>query len=327
MNIIDNLADQIRGKKIKIVFPEGEDLRILSAVSKLACDDIIAPIVLGNPDVINNMANDNGLDMSDVYIVNYKTSSKLRYYANELMKLRNGKESYEQANCELEDANYFGAIMVFLEEADGMVSGAAHSSAETIRPILKIIGTKTGISRASGSMLMLGPNNQKYLYADIAVNINPAPADIAEIAIESANTAKLFDIDPRIAMLSFSTNGSVKSAVSSKTIKATKIAKKLSPELIIDGEMQFDAALVPTIGHLKMPNSKVAGAANVFIFPDIQSGNIAYKITQHLAGFEALGPIIQGLSKPANDLSRACSEEDIYKLAIITAIQSVAKMK
>lgn len=202
-----------------------------------------------------------------------------------------------------------------------MVSGAAHSTADTVRPALQIIKTKDGIKKTSGVFVMVR-EEEKYVFADCAINISPDSEDLAEIAMESAVTAKLFGVDPRVAMLSFSTKGSAKSAETEKVVEALIIAKSKNPSLVIDGEFQFDAAFVPSVAEKKSPHSEIKGNANVFVFPNLDAGNIGYKIAQRLGGFEAVGPVLQGLNKPVNDLSRGCSAEDVFNLALITAAQS-----
>ena len=214
-------------------------------------------------------------------------------------------------------------MLVKTDKANGMVSGAVHSTGDTVRPALQIIKTKPNVSRTSGAMVMLGKNGQRYVFADIAINITLEAKELAEVAVETSKTAELFGIDPKVAMLSFSTKGSAKHELSEKISQATEFAKELAPDLSLDGELQFDAAIVPEVAKQKAKDSSVAGNANVFIFPDLQSGNIGYKIAQRLGGFEAIGPILQGLNKPISDLSRGCNEEDVYKLAIITAAQSL----
>ena len=215
-------------------------------------------------------------------------------------------------------------MLTYMGLADGMVSGAIHSTGDTVRPALQIIKTKPGISRTSGAMIMVrGRDQEKYIFADCAINVNPTAQELAEIAVDSAKTAELFDIEPKVAMMSFSTKGSAKAPEVDKVVEATKIAKSLAPELEIDGELQFDASYVASVAQLKAPNSPVAGQATVFVFPELQSGNIGYKIAQRLGNFEAIGPILQGLNKPVSDLSRGANEEDIYKLSIITAAQTL----
>ena len=237
---------------------------------------------------------------------------------------RKGKATEEKARVQLLDPNYFGTMLIYMGKADGMVSGACHSTGDTVRPALQIVKMKPGCSRVSGAMVML-KGEERYLFSDIAINITVDAQAMGEIAVESAATAKTFDIDPKVALLSFSTKGSAVSPESEKVAEATKIAQELAPELPIDGELQFDAAFVASVGERKAPGSKVAGHANTFIFPSLEAGNIGYKIAQRFGGFEAIGPILQGLAKPINDLSRGCNEEDAYKLAIITAAQAVVE--
>ena len=239
------------------------------------------------------------------------------------------RQEHKQATIEdadklLRDVNYFGVMLVKLGLADGMVSGAIHSTADTVRPALQIIKTKPGISCTSGVFLMNREDtNHRLMFADCAINIEPNSQELAEIAINTAETAKVFGIDPKVAMLSFSTKGSAKSPKVDRVVQATNIAKEMRPDLAIDGELQFDAAFVPATAAIKAPDSDVAGHANVFVFPGLQAGNIGYKIAQRLGMFEAIGPILQGLNKPVNDLSRGASAEDIYNLAIITAAQAL----
>ena len=222
------------------------------------------------------------------------------------------------------DENYFGTMLVHTNKADGLVSGAAHSTADTVRPALQIIKTKQGVSKTSGVFIMVR-EEEKYVFADCAINIAPDSNDLAEIAIESAKTAKMFGIEPRVAMLSFSTKGSAKSPETEKVAAAVAVAKEREPELTLDGEFQFDAAFVPSVAKSKAPGSDIQGDANVFVFPSLEAGNIGYKIAQRLGNFEAVGPILQGLNRPVNDLSRGCNEEDVYKLALITAAQALSK--
>src|SRR5699024_5265570 len=233
---------------------------------------------------------------------------------------RNGKATKEQAEEVLLNENYFGTMLVYMNQADGLVSGAVHSTGDTVRPALQIIKTKEGVKKTSGVFIMVR-DEEKYVFADCAINIAPDSQDLAEIAISSAETAELFNIDPRIAMLSFSTKGSAKSEETEKVSESVKIAKEMAPNLTVDGEFQFDAAFVPSVAEKKAPGSVLKGDANVFVFPGLESGNIGYKIAQRLGGFDAVGPILQGLNKPVNDLSRGCSSDDAYKLALITAAQ------
>jgi len=237
---------------------------------------------------------------------------------------RRGKVSEEDARKILLDENYFGTMLVYTNQADGLVSGAAHSTADTVRPALQIIKTKEGVRKTSGVFIMVR-EEEKYVFADCAINISPDSQDLAEIAVESAKTARMFDIDPRVAMLSFSTKGSAKSPETEKVSAAVQEAKLRDPMLVLDGEFQFDAAFVPSVAKKKAPDSPLQGDANVFIFPSLEAGNIGYKIAQRLGNFEAVGPILQGLNRPVNDLSRGCNEEDVYKLALITAGQALSQ--
>ena len=214
--------------------------------------------------------------------------------------------------------------MVQVGKADGMVSGAVHSTGDTVRPALQIVKTKPNVSRTSGAMVMLGKNGERYVFADIAINITLEAKELAEIAVETAKTAEIFGIDPKNCYAKLLNKKAPQNMnCLKKVVDATQIAKELAPDLALDGELQFDAAIVPSVGEQKAKGSNVAGHANVFIFPDLQSGNIGYKIAQRLGGFEAIGPILQGLNKPISDLSRGCNEEDVYKLAVITAAQSL----
>lgn len=324
MELFDILKDKISGKNKKIVFPEGQEPRILKAAIRLANDGLIVPILLGNEEVIRQTAKELNVDLGEIKIIDPKTypDNKFAEMKAKFVDRRKGKNTLEQAEEMLRDVNYFGTMLVYMQLADGLVSGAVHSTGDTVRPALQIIKTKPNVSRTSGAFMMV-KGEEKYILADCAININPSAQELAEIAIESAHTAEMFDIDPKVAMLSFSTMGSAKSPEVTKVQEATKIAQSLAPELSIDGELQFDAAFVPTVGNQKAPDSKVAGKANVFVFPELQSGNIGYKIAQRLGGFEAIGPILQGLNQPVSDLSRGSVEEDVYKVAIITAAQAL----
>ncbi|KRM18364.1 phosphate acetyltransferase [Ligilactobacillus hayakitensis DSM 18933 = JCM 14209] len=324
MELFDILKDKISGKNKKIVFPEGQEPRILKAAIRLANDGLIVPILLGNEEVIRQTAKELNVDLGEIKIIDPKTypDNKFAEMKAKFVDRRKGKNTLEQAEEMLRDVNYFGTMLVYMQVADGLVSGAVHSTGDTVRPALQIIKTKPNVSRTSGAFMMV-KGEEKYILADCAININPSAQELAEIAIESAHTAEMFDIDPKVALLSFSTMGSAKSPEVTKVQEATKIAQSLAPELSIDGELQFDAAFVPTVGNQKAPDSKVAGKANVFVFPELQSGNIGYKIAQRLGGFEAIGPILQGLNQPVSDLSRGSVEEDVYKVAIITAAQAL----
>lgn len=309
---------------MKIVFPEGNDERVVRAAARLKFEGLLEPIILGQSEEVRNLLTKLGFADQDYTIINPNEYADFDKMKEAFVDIRKGKATLEDADKMLRDVNYFGVMLVKMGLADGMVSGAIHSTADTVRPALQIIKTKPGISRTSGVFLMNRENtSERYVFADCAINIDPTAQELAEIAVNTAETAKIFDIDPKIAMLSFSTKGSGKAPQVDKVREATEIAKGLNPDLALDGELQFDAAFVPETAAIKAPDSAVAGQANTFVFPDLQSGNIGYKIAQRLGMFDAIGPILQGLNKPVNDLSRGSSAEDIYKLAIITAAQAI----
>ena len=320
MELFDSLRFKIVRRGIKIVFPEATDARILGAAARLKAEELVEPILVGNEEEIRNAAHARGIKTSSFTIISPDNYDKWDEMVDAFVERRNGKASKEQAEKILKDVNYFGTMLTYMGIADGMVSGAIHSTGDTVRPALQIIKTKPGISRTSGAMIMVrGRDQEKYVFSDCAINVNPTAQELAEIAVDSAKTAELFDIEPKVAMMSFSTKGSAKSPEVDKVVEATKIAKKLAPQYMIDGELQFDAS----VAQLKAPDSEVAGQATVFVFPELQSGNIGYKIAQRFGNFEAIGPILQGLNKPVSDLSRGANEEDVYKLSIITAAQTL----
>lgn len=323
-SLFGGLREKILGKNMKIVFPEGNDERVVRAAARLKFEGLLEPIILGQSEEVRNLLTKLGFADQDYTIINPNEYADFDKMKEAFVDIRKGKATLEDADKMLRDVNYFGVMLVKMGLADGMVSGAIHSTADTVRPALQIIKTKPGISRTSGVFLMNRENtSERYVFADCAINIDPTAQELAEIAVNTAETAKIFDIDPKIAMLSFSTKGSGKAPQVDKVREATEIAKGLNPDLALDGELQFDAAFVPETAAIKAPDSVVAGQANTFIFPDLQSGNIGYKIAQRLGMFDAIGPILQGLNKPVNDLSRGSSAEDIYKLAIITAAQAI----
>lgn len=321
-DLSSTVQEKVAGKDVKIVFPEGLDERILEAVSKLAGNKVLNPIVIGNENEIQAKAKELNLTLDGVKIYDPHTYEDMEDLVQAFVERRKGKATEEQARKALLDENYFGTMLVYKGLADGLVSGAAHSTADTVRPALQIIKTKEGVKKTSGVFIM-ARGEEQYVFADCAINIAPDSQDLAEIAIESANTAKMFDIEPRVAMLSFSTKGSAKSDETEKVADAVKIAKEKAPELTLDGEFQFDAAFVPSVAEKKAPDSEIKGDANVFVFPSLEAGNIGYKIAQRLGNFEAVGPILQGLNMPVNDLSRGCNAEDVYNLALITAAQAL----
>lgn len=321
-DLFEGLKQSLREKSKKnIVFPEATDERILTAATRLAADELVNPILVGKEDDIKALAEKLGLDVSGCDILDPNTYEGMDEMLDAFVERRNGRVSKDEAVHVLKDANYFGTMLVHLNKADGLVSGAAHSTSDTVRPALQIIKTKEGVSKTSGVFIMVR-GDEKYVFADCAINIAPTSDDLAEIAVESARTAALFDVDPRVAMLSFSTKGSAKSVETERVIEAVKLAKEKDPDLIIDGEFQFDTAFVPAVAASKAPDSEIKGDATVFVFPSLEAGNIGYKLTERLGGFEAVGPILQGLNKPVNDLSRGCCDEDAYKLALITAAQA-----
>lgn len=324
MDLFDEIAAKVKGQDKTIVFPEGADKRILGAAVRLKNDDLVEPILLGSKSEIEATANENNFDITGLQIIDpaaYPEADKKAMF-DALLERRKGKNTPEQVEKMLEDVSYFGTMLVYMGKADGMVSGAVHSTGSTVRPALQIIKTKPNAHRISGAFLMQ-KGDQRYIFADCAINIELDADTMAEIAVQSAETAKLFGIDPKVALLSFSTKGSAKGDMVTKVAEATEKVHEMEPELPADGEMQFDAAVVPSVGELKAPGSKVAGHANVFIFPSLEAGNIGYKIAQRFGGFTAVGPILQGLNAPIADLSRGCSEDDAYKVAIITAAQAL----
>lgn len=324
MDLFDEIAAKVKGQDKTIVFPEGADKRILGAAVRLQNDGLVEPILLGTKDEIEATAKKNNFDITGLKIIDpatYPEADKKAMF-DALLERRKGKNTPEQVEKMLEDVSYFGTMLVYMRKADGMVSGAVHSTGSTVRPALQIIKTKPNAHRISGAFLMQ-KGDQRYIFADCAINIELDADTMAEVAVQSAETAKIFGIDPKVALLSFSTKGSAKGEMVTKVVEATEKVHEMEPDLPADGEMQFDAAVVPSVGELKAPGSKVAGHANVFIFPSLEAGNIGYKIAQRFGGFTAVGPILQGLNAPIADLSRGCSEDDAYKVAIITAAQAL----
>ncbi|MCU7258082.1 phosphate acetyltransferase, partial [Pseudomonas aeruginosa] len=289
--------------------------------------DYVTPIVLGNKDKIQSLANDKGLDLANIEVIDPSTSELKSELVDAFVERRNGKATKEQAEELLDNVNYFGTMLVYTGKAAGLVSGAAHSTGDTVRPALQVIKTKPGVSKTSGIFFMM-KGEEQYIFGDCAINPELDAQGLAEIAVESAKSAQSFGMEPKVAMLSFSTKGSAKSDDVTKVQDALKLAQdKVAEEqldnVVIDGEFQFDAAIVPSVAEKKAPGAKIQGDANVFIFPSLEAGNIGYKIAQRLGGYDAVGPVLQGLNSPVNDLSRGCSIEDVYNLSIITAAQSL----
>lgn len=322
--ILENARETIEGKNLKIVLPEGSDPRVLAAALRHKEEGLLTPIVLGDQGEIQKTADKEGLKLGDLQIINPQYFEDFDKLVDVFVEVRRGKTSKEEAEFLLRtNVNYFGVMLVKAGYADGMVSGAVHTTGDTIRPALQIIRTKPGVNRVSGVMVMIGPDGNQLVFADTAVNITLESDELAEVAVETAKSAKSFGMDPYVALLSFSTHGSAHHDLATKVAKAKQRALEIDPELRVEGEIQFDAAIDPKTAAQKAPKSEVAGKCNVFIFPDLQAGNIGYKIAQRLGGYKALGPILQGLNAPVNDLSRGCSEEDVYEIAIITASQAV----
>jgi phosphate acetyltransferase len=317
-----DLTARVKNAHPTIVFPEGTDERILEAASRLVSEKVLKPIVVGEETAVKAKAEEFGFLLDGVEILDPDTYEGFETLVQAFVERRKGKATEEDARKILKNVNYFGTMLVYTGKADGLVSGAAHSTGDTVRPALQIIKTKEGIKKTSGAFLMV-KGEEKYIFSDCAINIAPDSNDLAENAIVSAETARIFGIDPKVAMLSFSTKGSAKSPETEKVAEATRLAKERAPELLLDGEFQFDAAFVPEVAMKKAPDSPLKGEANVFVFPSLEAGNIGYKLVQRLGGYEAIGPVLQGLNKPVNDLSRGCNAEDVYKLALITAMQSL----
>ncbi|PKY92861.1 phosphate acetyltransferase [Facklamia hominis] len=323
--MFDELANRIKGRGIRLVFPEGQDARVLGAAVRLHADGLVKPILIGDEAEILAIAKQKNWVVQDIEIIHPDRFEQMPDMIDAFVERRKGKNTREQAVKLLQDPVYFGTMLVYQGLADGMVCGAVYATSDTVRPALQIIKTRPGVKLISGAFIMVPPHNngQKLVFADCAININPDAASLAEIAVESAKTARIFGIEPKVAMLSFSSHGSAFAPEVDKVAEATALVREMDPDLAVDGELQFDAAYVPEVARQKVPDSKVAGQATVFVFPEIQSGNIGYKIAQRLGNFQAVGPILQGLNKPVSDLSRGCVEEDVYKVAIITANQAL----
>jgi len=324
MDFLGIIKQKARSLQKKIVFPETFDDRTLIAIESVLKESLAQPILLGKEAEIKAQAEKLKLqiDWNKVQIIDLEDKERLERYAAALYELRKDKGlSLEEARKLVTDLNYFGVMVVQMNDADGLISGANSSTGATVKPALQIIKTKEKFHKVSGIFFMI-LEERLLLFADCAVNIEPNSHELAEIAIDTAETAARFGIVPRIAMLSFSTNGSARHPFTDKVREATAMVRDKRPDLVIDGEMQVDAALVPDIAKRKFPKSKIQGDANVLIFPDLQSGNIAYKLVERLAHAEAVGPILQGLKKPVNDLSRGCSWQDIVDLTAITACEA-----
>ena len=329
MSFIETLKEKAKKDIKTIVLPEATDVRVLEAADKIGKESVAKVTLVGNEDEVIKKAKENNLDISKAKIVDPEKSENKEKYIETFYELRKAKGmTEEEARNKMKDPVYFGMMMVKCEDADGLVSGAAHSTADTLRPALQILKTAPGTKLVSAFFLMVVPDceygeNGVFIFADSGLNENPDSDKLSEIAISSAKSFKqLVGKEPKIGMLSYSTYGSAKSELTEKVIEATKLLKEKAPELKADGELQLDAAIVPEVGRSKAKGSEVAGYCNTLVFPDLNSGNIGYKLVQRLGKAEAYGPLCQGIAKPVNDLSRGCSSDDIVGVVAITSVQA-----
>lgn len=335
MNLMERMVEQARANKQRIVLPEGTEERTLKAADRILADNIADVILIGNPDEIRALANQYQLTHIDqATLVNPLSHDKKETYTQLLYELRKAKGmTLEKAQKTVEDPLYLGCLMIKNGDADGEVAGARNTTGNVLRSAFQIIKTVPGVKVVSGAFLMFIPDTSYgeeglMVFADCAVVPDPTAEELAQIAVSTAKTARdIAGIAPRIAMLSFSTKGSASHAMVDKVVEATRLAREMEPALKIDGELQTDAAIVPAVGASKAPGSKIAGHANVLVFPSLEVGNIAYKLVQRLAHAEAVGPILQGIAAPVNDLSRGCSVDDVYKMITITCNQAISLKK
>ena len=323
MHMFRSLINKLKANPRKIVFTEGTDPRILEASARLLSGTFLTPILIGNEQEVMDAAENEGFNIRGAIIIDPETYENMDAMVEKMVALRKGKMTAEECRATLKRGNYFGTMLVAMGEADALLGGATYSTADTVRPALQLVKTKPGNKIVSSCFIMVRPSatgdNDVLAMADCAINIDPNEDELVEIAVETAKCAQLFGVDPKVAFLSYSTKGSGKGEDVDKMRNACAKAKEAMPGIPVDGEMQFDAAVSPTVGQLKFPGSPVAGYANTFIFPDINAGNIGYKIAQRLGSFDAYGPILLGLNAPINDLSRGCNAQEVYSMAIITA--------
>ncbi len=330
--MFEKLIEILKANPRKIVFTEGPDARILEAASRLKKDGYLTPILVGNVEEVKNAAKETGFDIEGIEIIDPETYPNFEEMVAKMVELRKGKMTEEECRTLLKKSNYFGTMLVKMGVADSLLGGATYSTADTVRPALQLIKTKPGAHLVSSCFILHKEGTETLAMGDCAINIDyqdtldkdgnvvvTAAEKLAEVGVETARTAKIFGMDPKVAFLSFSTKGSGKGGTVELSRNATAKAQELAPDVDIDGELQFDAAVSPVVAQTKCKGSKVAGHANTFIFPCIEAGNIGYKIAQRLGGYEAYGPILLGLNAPINDLSRGCNAEEVYKMAIITA--------
>lgn len=320
--MFENLIEILKKDPRRIVFTEGPDPRILEAAARLKQGGFLTPVLVGNVAEVQAAAKAGGFDIAGLEILDPATYPRMDEMVEKMAELRKGKMTPEDCRKALSKGNYFGTMLVKMGVADALLGGATYSTADTVRPALQIIKTKPGNKIVSSCFIMIREKDgaqETLAMGDCAINIAPSEDELVEIAVETARTARVFGVDPKVALLSYSTLGSGKGESVDKMKNATAKVKAAAPELAADGELQFDAAVSPTVASIKCKGSPVAGQANTFIFPDINAGNIGYKIAQRLGGFAAFGPILQGLNAPINDLSRGCNAEEVYQMAIITA--------
>lgn len=320
--MFENLVEILKKNPRKIVFTEGADPRILEATARLKKKGFLTPVLVGNKDEVKKAALAGNFDIEGVEIADPETYPRMDEMVQKMVELRKGKMDENACRQALSKGNYFGTMLVKIGVADALLGGATYSTADTVRPALQLIKTKPGNNIVSSVFILVREKDGKeemLCMGDCAINIEPSEDDLVEIAIESEKTARIFGMEPKVAMLSYSTKGSGSGETVDMMINATKKVKEKCPEMAIDGELQFDAAVSPVVAETKCKGSDVAGQANTFIFPHINAGNIGYKIAQRLGGFEAYGPIMQGLNAPINDLSRGCNADEVYVMSIITA--------